>query len=288
MLMTLNYIFSPHSEKNSFKELQSCLGNIQSWMTANKLKLNSDKTEFIVFGSAKQRAALSNCFPVDILGTDLHPADKVRNLGVVFDCNFSFAQHVSAVCKNCYVNLRDFRRIRRYLPRDVAVTVANALISSRLDYCNSLFRSLSTRNLHRLQCLQKTAARIVTNTSKRSHITPVLRDLHWLPVRFRSQFKTLCIVHKYLFTGLPTYFQHSLVRYSCSVNTRRSEGTKLYLTKPAFDHRIHKSKTHFDNSFDVDAPGLWNDLPCHVRVSESHLIFRSRLKTFLFHKAYPP
>ena len=141
--------------------------------------------------------------------------------------------------------------------------------------------------MHRLQCLQNSAARIVTNMPRRCHITPVLRGLHWLPIKFRSRFKTLCIVHKYLHTGLPKYFHASLVQYSCLVNTRRCERDKLYLSKPVFNRTIHKSKVHFDNSFDVDAPNLWNSLPYHIRTIESLSGFRSKLKTLYFNEAFP-
>ena len=93
---------SPESTSSTFLELQKCLVDIQQWMGCSKLKLNPDKTEFILFGSKPQRDQLSHCFPVDILGNLLTPTDKVRNLGVVFDCDFSFSQHVSAICKSCF------------------------------------------------------------------------------------------------------------------------------------------------------------------------------------------
>ena len=173
----------------------------------------------------------------------------------------SLSHHISAVSRLSYVNLRDFRRIRSYLPKDVAVTVANAFVSSCLDYCNSFFRSLPGKDLHRLQCLQNAAARIVSGTSRFSHITPVLKSLHWLAVKFRIMFKTLCIIHKFLITGLPKYFQNSIIPYKQVVNTRRSVSSNRYLAKPSFDRRTVKSKLHFNYSFDVDTPDLWNDLP---------------------------
>ena len=167
-------------------------------MSASKLKLNPDKTEFILFGSKKQRERLNVCFPIDILGNPLHPTKSVRNLGVWFDSDFSFAKHVQNVCKSCFIQLRDFRNIRQFLTQDAAVSVANAFVSSRLDYCNSLFRSLSKFNLHRLQSIQNSAARIVTNSSKYTRITPVLKKLHWLPVQFRSEFKLATLVYKFI------------------------------------------------------------------------------------------
>ena len=120
--------------------------------------------------------------------------------------DFSFSKHVQNVCKSCFIQLRDFRNIRQFLTHDAAVSVANAFVSSRLDYCNSLFRSLSKFNLHRLQSIQNSAARIVTNSSKYTRITPVLRKLHWLPVQFRSEFKLATLVYKFIHTGFPKYF----------------------------------------------------------------------------------
>ena len=107
-------------------------------MSPNKLKLNPDKTEFILFGSKKQREKLNACFQIDIMGNP----QSVRNLGVWFDSDFSFSKHVQNVCKGCFIQLRDFRSIRQFLTHDASVSVTNAFVSSRLDYCNSLFRSL--------------------------------------------------------------------------------------------------------------------------------------------------
>ena len=155
-------------------------------MSASKLKLNPDKTEFILFGSNNQRERLSACFPIDILGNPLYPTESVRNLGVWFDADFSFSKHVQKVCKGCFCQLRDFRNIRQFLTHYAAVLVANAVVSSLLDYCNSLFRSLSKASLHRLKSIQICAAGIVTNSCGYTRITPVLRKLHWLPIQFRS------------------------------------------------------------------------------------------------------
>ena len=93
------------------------------------------------------------------------------------------------------------RRLRGYLTHHAALMAANALVGSRLDYCNSLFRSLSALDLRKLQCVQNSLARIVTNTTKYSHITPVRKILHWLPIEQRSIFKTALLVYKFLNCG---------------------------------------------------------------------------------------
>ena len=119
--------------------------------------------------------------------------------------------------------------------------MANALVSSRLDYCNSLFRSLSKFNLCKLQCIQNSAARIVSNTSGYTSITPVLKKLHWLPVEHRSVFKTATLVYKFLHTGFPKYFAPYISSYSSSYSTRHSQSCGNFLVIPKFQPSVHKS-----------------------------------------------
>ena len=149
------YIHLSHKNASSaLAKLNAYLQDVQRWMSLSKLKLNPEKTEFIVFGSKAQRQKISSHFPVSILGSLLYPVDSVRNLGVWFDADFSFSEHVKMTCKACYLQMHDLHRIRQYLTPEVAVLAANALVSSRLDYCNSLFRGLSSFNQHKLQSIQ--------------------------------------------------------------------------------------------------------------------------------------
>ena len=228
------YVHLSHRNVSAFDKLNRCLQDVKELMSSSKLKLNPDKTEFILFGSKKQRERLSACFPIDILGNPLHPTESVRNLGVWFDSDFSFSKHVQKVCKGCFCQLRDFRSIRQFLTQDAAVSVGNAFVSSRLDYCNSLFRSLSKTSLHRLQSIQNCAARIVTNLCRYTHITPVLRKLHWLPVQFRSEFKLATLVYKFIHTGFPKYFAPHLSTYRTTYNTRCSQSVANFLNVPKF------------------------------------------------------
>ena len=147
----------------------------------------------------------------------------MRNLGVFFDSGFTFSSHVSSICKSCFVHLRDLKRIRRYLPQKVAIKLAYGLVSSRLDYCNSLFRCLSCKY------------------SKYSHITPVLDSLHWLPIKY-ILINILNVNYNFLQTRLPKYFNPHLSLYMCSVNTRRSNPAKLFLNKPHYNACIINPK----------------------------------------------
>ena len=113
----------------------------------------SDAIGLVVFGSKAQCQKISSHFPVSILGSLLHPVDLVRNLGVWFDAEFSFSEQVKRTCKACFLQMGDLRRIRQYLTPEVAGLAANALVSSLLDYCNSLFRGLSCFNQQQLQSI---------------------------------------------------------------------------------------------------------------------------------------
>ena len=95
------------------------------------------------------------------LGSDAFPLDTVRNLGVVFDSDFNFRQHISQVCNSCFYHIRDFRRIRRHISISTAKTISTALISSRLDYCKSLLNNIAKRDLAKLQRAQHCLARVV-------------------------------------------------------------------------------------------------------------------------------
>ena len=141
-----------------------------------------------------------------------------------------------------------------FLTHDVSVLVANALVSSQLDYCNSLFRSLSKFNLCKLQCIQNSAARIVSNTSRYTSTTPVSKKLHWLPVEQRMVFKTATLVYKFLHTGFPRYFAPYLSSYTSSYNTKRSQRGGNFHVIPKFYPSVHKSIKQFGNSFAFDAP----------------------------------
>ena len=275
---------SPANFSHSVQKLENCLNNIQNFMFTNKLKLKLDKTEFILIGSKNNRKQLLPYFSINILGNQVSLAQSVKNLGVVFDSNFTFSDHVSQVIKPTRAHARDLYRIRPLLDLKTSVLLANALVNSRLDYCNSLFLSLTDFELRRLQ---NSVCRVVTRSSIFSHITHQLTKLHWLPVRYRVQFKIGLITYKILNQGQPVYLRELIHPYTSFRNTRRSTPKLKFLHTPTFDRRVHKSIKHFSNSFSHHAPVLWNSLPFQIRNSPSVASFRKHLKTHLFNSSFP-
>ena len=145
-------------------------------------------------------------FPVKLLDNDICPSDSVHNLGVVFDSDFSFYKHVSNICKSCFYHIRDPRRIRRHIPLSTAKTISNALISSRLDYCNSLLNNIAIeQDLSKLQCVQNCLARDVLRAPRFSRSLPLLKQLHWLPFNYRIKFKLSTLTYRALAIHQPPY-----------------------------------------------------------------------------------
>ncbi len=157
----------------------------------------------------------------------------------------------------------------------------HAFITSKLDYCNSLYTGISQTALSRLQLVQNAAARILTRSHKRDHITPVLQSLHWLPVRYRVDFKIVLIVYKSLNGMAPSYISDLLIEHNITRSLRSSNQRLLFIPKT-------RRKCRGDHAFATAAPRLCDDLPFFIRMASSVAIFKSKLKTYLFDKAFYP
>ena len=182
----------------------ACLVDIESWLRASRLRLNPAKTQIMWLGSSQLLARL-DIAEVRVLSSCIRVQDTARDLGVVIDSPLSMSAHVAAVCRSGYFQLRQLRPAVRSLSADASRTLIQAFVSCRLDYCNSVLFGISDSLMSRLQSVQNAAARLITGTRRYEHITPVLRQLHWLPVRQRVAFKVATLVHQSLSGDAPGY-----------------------------------------------------------------------------------
>ena len=259
--------------KTSLQPLLDCINEVKSWMDSNFLKLNNDKTEVIIFGPSKLQD-MDNLGP---LGCHTH--STVKSLGVHFDGDFNFKKQISSVVSGSFYQLRLIAKVRAYIPQKDLERIIHAFITSRLDYCNSLYVGLDKSSIQRLQLVQNAAARLLTKTKKRDHITPTLRLLHWLPVCHRIVFKILLLTFKSLNGLAPSYLSELLVMHD-PVRELRST-SQLLLDKPQT-----RLVTRGDRAFAVAAPNLWNNLPLYIRSAPSLANFKTLLKTHMFSQAF--
>ena len=232
----------PHLKKPS-------LDPVRTWLAQNMLKLNDDKTEVILFTSKHGLKSLPN-IAVSVGGQQQQlQSSSVRDLWVIYDQHLRMTQHVNSVSRTGYCHLRNIGRIRRYLSHDSTKTLVHALVTSRLDYCNSLLHGLPVNRLAKMQRLQNACARMIIRTSRRSHITSVLKELHWLPVHRRIQYKIMSQTFRAIHHQAPDYLSDLLSIYR-PTRSLRSESI-IILTVP----RI-RTATYGDRTFTKPAATL--------------------------------
>jgi hypothetical protein len=279
----LYFSFKPDSntsQQEAVQVMERCIEKIRHWMIHDKLLINDNKTEFILIGTRQQLAKLQ---PVNIsVGhSEIKPSSNVRNLGCWLDSNLSMSTHVTNVCKAAFFYLHNIRRIKKYLSKDCLLTLVHAFITSRLDYCNSLLYGITKEQLCKLQRVQNASARLIMDVSKYSHISPVLYQLHWLPVEARIHFKILLITFKALHGLTPTYIKDLVVMRSQSkYNLRSNNG--ILLQPPKGKMLV----TLGDRSFRAASSHLWNKLPLSLRTITCINKFKKGIKTYLFNETF--
>ena len=266
-------------ETDQLAKLKACLDDIKNWMTRNYLLLNSNKTEVIVLGPKHLREELADGNST-LDGINLASRTTVKNLGVTFDQDMYFQSHVKQISKTAFFHLRNIAKVRHILSQNDAEKLVHAFITSRLDYCNSLLAGCPAKSLNSLQLIQNAAARILTGVRRRDHITPSLASLHWLPVRYRIEFKILLLTYKALNGLAPLYLEELIEPRKMARPVRSQYANMLEVPK-----KIPKARTGA-RAFKYQAPQLWNLLPASVRAADTLCMFKTRLKTFLYDKAY--
>ncbi len=171
-------------------QISGFLADISAWMKEHHLQLNLAKTELLVFPATP---TLEHDFTIQLGSSTITPSTSVRNLGVIFDDQLTCKEHFAKTARSCRFALHNIRKIRPFLTEHAAQLLVQALVISRLDYCNALLVGLPSNTIKPLQMIQNAAARLVFNEPKRAHVTPLFISLHRLPVAARIKFKTLKI-----------------------------------------------------------------------------------------------
>ena len=269
--------FDPQNSESAMLQMEACIAEIKSWVARSFLKLNDEKTEFIMFGTHKDVLSVSE-WTVSVGEKEILPSMTVRNIGAMLDSALTMKPHINSITKACYIQIRNLAKIRKYLTEQSAISLTHGFISSRLDIMNSLLFDIPDYLIDRLQLIQNHSARIIKKERKYCHITPHLIDLHWLPVKYRIQFKLLLLTYKSLHGEGPAYLASMLKEYHPSRDLRSSAQFRL---RVPFVH-----KNYGKRAFSVAGPRLWNALPLSMKYSPTVNSFKKALKTRLFKEAY--
>ena len=166
---------------------------------------------------------------------------------------------VNSIVSHCFKLIGDVARIRDLLSDSDTVSLMHAIVSSRMDYCNSLFYGIEKRLIFKLQKVQNAAARLISKRRKCESVRDVLKELHWLPVRQRIIFKLLLLTFKILNGMAPE-------NLSCLISVRDADAVLL--------NNVYYNTVYGRRSFSYIAPRYWNALPFHVRSAGSIDIFK--------------
>ena len=195
----------------------------------------------------------------------------------MLDSQFAMDAQIRHLCKSMHFHLRNIGKIRNVLTVAATEQLVHSLVTACLDYCNSLLYGVPGYQIDCLQRMQNIAARIVTRCDRQDHITPVLKSLHWLPVKYRIDFKILLLTFKCLNNLAPSYLIDLVTSYHQERYATRRNSQRC-LNKPP----LLKLKSYGERSFTFAAPTEWNKLPLEIKNASSIQCFKSLLKTHLF------
>ena len=247
------------------------LSNFNTWLTANKLTLNSSKTEFMLIVS-RQRLGTYDTSPKLIIGGDIiKQASSVKSLGVHIDENLSWNMHIEKIAKKIASGIGVIKRCRPFVNRTTLESVFNALVQPYFNYCSEVWGHCNKSLSNKLQKLQNRAARILTFSSYDTSADPLLEQLNWKRLDTQRQIQVATMVYKSIHGPAPDYLGSLFTKYNPPYNLRNSEN-KLAVPLP---------RTNFlKNSFSYNGAVIWNSLSPELRQAKSLKSFRNGCRDF--------
>lgn len=216
------------------------------------------------------------------MGEKIKVRNTGKNLGVIFDSHLSMKDHINKVCAQGYATIRNLWKISRKLS-SVALRkqLVHAAVLSKIDFCNSLYTFLPKIQTQKLQKVINASARFIlciTGKKRREHITPFLRQLHFLPIQYRIKFKICLLTYKCLKNTAPPYLKDCITYRTPNLNYNLREDDDSLLLKKVFP----SEQNYKNRNFTFASSFFWNNLPLKVRESKTVNSFKANLKTELF------
>ena len=263
--------------KNAYDKMEKCIHDIRLFLHNNKLSNNADKTEFILIGSKHNLNSIHRK-NLMVNNITLNSMEQVRNLGVIFDKEMKMDKQVAKMCQKTFLNIKNIAYIRKNLSKNDTKTVVNALVIPHLDYGNAVLTGISAKNIRKLQVAQNSAARLIERLRKFDRISHIRKDLHWLPIQARIDYKVIYLTWKTLNNQAPKYLR-DMIKDTTHVRNMRSNNQRNLDMQRCINN-------YGTRAFSVIAPKLWNKLPVDIKNIKENHIFKKRLKTHLFKLHY--
>jgi hypothetical protein len=263
--------FANNSIENIDLKLNEDLARVNQWLTANKLTLNTSKTEFMLIGSRQRLRTLQGSPSLMIGEEPIKQVNYTKSLGVFIDHNLSWNIHIERLCKKIASGIGALKRTRPFVPYHTLLSIFNSLVQPHFDYCSVVWGNCSKTLSTKLQKLQNRAARIITYSNFDVNADLLIDRLGWKKLDSQRQIHRATMVYKSLNGLAPHYLREKFVERNTltDYSLRDSEG-KLAIPLP---------HTNFmKNSFSYSGAVLWNTLPVELRQASSLRTFRSGCK----------
>ena len=259
--------------------LENCLHDIKNWMWVNLLKLNDDKTKVIVLGRWQQLAKLG-LLTSKVGDTEVTCIPCVWNLGVNFDAELKHTNHINKLVSSSFHMLKNISRVRHHLDIPTTKTLVQVLVLCKIDYCNNLLLGIPKYNIQKLQKIQNAFSKVIYKLSKYDHVTPLLKELHWLPIVHWISFKICILMFKCMHGLAPKYLSDLVILPHPHNRNLRSINNNVLYTCWSQTEMVHRG------SFRSQGLWMWNSLPNNITQCQTLTSFKSKLKTYFFNLHY--
>ena len=266
---------SSKEPKNIEFALNEDMRSVCAWFQSNKLKVNVEKTKFIVIHPIRMEEKFSH-INVFVNGKLIERESTLKILGVYFDQHLKWSQHVSVVRRNTKFQYRALARSMKYFDLDTRLMMYNAAIASRLNYADCIWNNCNRSDAALLQTIQNMAVRRIINAIPRQTCGPILRELGMLTLERKRLQRSLVLLYKLMNGQGPITLVHELAKYQLPGNetgTRNAVGGKLYIPSYNSDYKA--------KSFFVSTIRYWNRLPEELRNASSSESFKKNLLNLL-------
>lgn len=242
------------------------------------LRINPTKSQAIIFGT-KISLHKINQSPIPKLVVNAAPINysrAVTNLGLIMDESLTWCDHIAHICQQAYRTLHSLNRLRNFLPTKIRTMLAQSLILSKIDYCDTSYGSNLTKNLSsRLQKIQNACLKFIFSLKYYDHVSPQRTQLSWLTIDQRRLHRSLCLLHQLINNSVPKYLADYIKFLNCDPENNTRSITKMTIQIPKHN------TSQYSNSFPVAIARAWNSVPPSIRILKSSLAFKQKYRSHL-------
>ena len=269
--------FSIKEVSDAKHKLETDLHLVAEWCCKNSILINPEKTKFLLVGMRQLLNSLSDDMSLIFLNKTIVPDTSISDLGIILDCNLTYNEHITQLSSECMAKLCQINRVKHCFDRKTLIYIICAVVMSKLYYCSTVWSNTSSSNIKKLQAVQNFACRIIVDGKKFDHITPILKEIGWLPVKEHLLFKDLVMIYKCINGLAPIYLCDLFLKRKELNNraTRNNEALHIPLFSTATGQR----------SFRYRAVGLWNSLDNKLKKLPL-ATFEIKLKEFLLSRYF--